>query len=168
MAGFLAFIPLYLADIGMGAAGPVLAEYALIVVSLRIIFVRLPDQVGAVPLSTFALVVSALGLGILGIVRDPVGVYIGTAVFATGIAFLFPALLAVAVSRVDEMERGSVVGTTTAFVDLSFGAGPAVLGFLAGAIGYDGAFLVSAAIAAVGAGVLAVRRQALLPHPEPA
>jgi MFS family permease len=168
MAGFLAFIPLYLADIGMGAAGPVLAEYALIVVSLRIIFVRLPDQIGAVPLSTFALLVSALGLGILGIVRDPVGVYLGTAVFATGIAFLFPALLAVAVSRVDEMERGSVVGTTTAFVDLSFGAGPAVLGFLAGAIGYDGAFLVSAVIAAVGAALLAVRRHALLPHPEPA
>jgi MFS family permease len=168
MAGFLAFVPLYLGDIGMGAAGPVLAEYALIVVSLRIVFVRLPDQIGAVPLSAFALLASALGMGILGFARDPAGVYLGTAVFASGIAFLFPALLAVAVSRVDEMERGSVVGTTTAFVDLSFGAGPAVLGFLAGTIGYGGAFLVSAVIAAVGAGLLAVRRHALLPHPEPA
>ena len=30
--GFLAFVPLYLGSIGMGAAGPLLAEYALIVV----------------------------------------------------------------------------------------------------------------------------------------
>jgi MFS family permease len=95
-------------------------------------------------------------------------VYLGTAVFASGIAFLFPSLLAVAVARVDEMERGSVVGTTTAFVDLSFGAGPAVLGFVAGAIGYDGAFIVSAAIASAGAAVLALRRHALVPHAEPA
>ena len=168
MAGFLAFVPLYLGTVGMGAAGPVLAEYALIVVSLRIIFVRLPDQIGAVPLSAFALIGSAVGMTILGIVRDPVGVYLGTAVFASGIAFLFPALLAVAVSRVDENERGSVVGTTTAFVDLSFGISPAVLGFLAGSIGLGGAWIVSAVIAALGACVLAVRRDSLVHRPEPA
>jgi MFS family permease len=168
MAGFLAFIPLYLAGIGMGGAGPVLALYALIVVTLRIVFVRLPDQVGAVPLAAFALLGSALGMAILGFVQSPPGVYLGTAVFASGIAFLFPSLLAVAVARVDEMERGSVVGTTTAFVDLSFGAGPAVLGFVAGAIGYDGAFIVSAAIASAGAAVLALRRHALVPHAGPA
>ena len=168
MAGFLAFIPLYLGDVGMGAAGPVLAEYALIVVSLRIVFVRLPDQLGAVPLSAFALLGSALGMAILGFVRDPAGVYLGTAIFASGIAFLFPALLAVAVARVDEMERGSVVGTTTAFVDLSFGMSPAVLGFVAGSIGFHGAFLVSAVIATIGAGVLALRRRSLVPQPEPA
>ena len=168
MAGFLAFIPLYLAEMGMGAAGPVLAEYALIVVSLRIVFVRLPDQLGAVPLAAFALIGSAIGMAILGVVHDPLGVYLGTAVFASGIAFLFPALLSLAVSRVDEMERGSVVGTTTAFVDLSFGVGPAVLGFLAGSIGYDGAFVVSAVIAAVGAVVLAMRRHTLVAQPGPA
>jgi len=168
MAGFLAFVPLYLGTVGMGAAGPVLAEYALIVVSLRIIFVRLPDQIGAVPLSAFALIGSAVGMTILGIVRDPVGVYLGTAVFASGIAFLFPALLAVAVSRVHENERGSVVGTTTAFVDLSFGISPAVLGFLAGSIGLGGAWIVSAVIAALGACVLAVRRDSLVHRPEPA
>ncbi len=81
--------------------------------------------------------------------------------FASGIAFLYPALLALAVSRVDEMERGSVVGTTTAFVDLSFGMSPALLGFAAGSIGYDGAFLVSGVIALAGAGLLFARRDAI-------
>jgi MFS family permease len=161
MAGFLAFIPLYTAELGMGGAGPALALYALIVVTLRIIFAKLPDQMGPVRLSAFALVGSAMGLGILGLVRVPFGVYLGTAVFATGIAFLFPALLALAVSRVDEMERGTVVGTTTAFVDLSFGLSPALLGLAAGVIGFGGTFVVSALIAAGGSVLLAVRRGAV-------
>lgn len=161
MAGFFAFIPLYTSELGMGGAGPALALYALIVITLRIIFAKLPDQVGPARLSGVALVGSAVGLGILGLVRSPTGVYLGTAVFAIGIAFLFPALLALAVARVDEMERGTVVGTTTAFVDLSFGLAPAILGLTVGAIGFGGTFVVSAAVAAVGSVLLAVRRGAV-------
>ena len=150
MAGFLAFIPLYATELGMDGAGLALAMYALIVISLRIVFSKLPDQLGAARLSGFALVGASLGLTILGLVPNQVGVYIGTAVFATGIAFLFPALLALAVARVDETERGTVVGTTTAFVDLSFGVAPAVLGIAVGVIGFGGTFIVSGAIALAG------------------
>ena len=51
---------------------------------------------------------------------------------------MFPALMSLAVARVDETERGAVVGTTTAFLDLSFGLSPAILGLVAGAGGYGG------------------------------
>ena len=61
--------------------------------------------------------------------------------FAVGIAFLYPALLALAVARVDEMERGAVVGTTTAFVDLAFGLAPALLGAAVAVVGLGGTFL---------------------------
>jgi MFS family permease len=162
MAGFFAFLPLYATELGIGGAGPALALYALIVVTLRIVFAKLPDQMGAARLSGFALVGSALGLGILGLVGTPVGVYLGTAVFATGIAFLFPALVALAVARVDETERGTVVGTTTAFVDLSFGLSPAILGLAVGTIGFGGIFLVSAAIALGGSVLLGVLRDSLV------
>ena len=165
MAGFLAFIPLYTTELGMAGAGPALALYALIVVSLRIVFSKLPDQLGAARLSGFALVGSAIGLAILGLVPNPVGVYLGTAVFATGIAFLFPALLALAVARVDETERGTVVGTTTAFVDLSFGVAPALLGLAVGVIGFGGIFIVSGAIALGGSALLLVRRGTLIAPP---
>ena len=74
---------------------------------------------------------------------------------------MMPALLTLAVSRVDETERGAVVGTTSLFLDLSFGLSPAVLGAVAGVAGYDGAFLVSAAVAGCGAALLAARRHAL-------
>ena len=162
MAAFFAFLPLYTTELGMSGAGPALGLYALIVITLRIIFAKLPDQIGAARLSGFALVGSALGLGILGLVGNPVGVYLGTAVFATGIAFLFPALLALAVGRVDETERGTVVGTTTAFVDLSFGMLPAILGLAVGTIGFGGIFVVSAVIALGGSLLLGVLRDSLI------
>ena len=162
MAAFFAFLPLYTTELGMSGAGPALGLYALIVITLRIIFAKLPDQMGAARLSGFALVGSALGLGILGLVGNPVGVYLGTAVFATGIAFLFPALVALAVGRVAETERGTVVGTTTAFVDLSFGMSPAILGLAVGTIGFGGIFVVSAVIALGGSLLLGVLRDSLV------
>jgi len=60
-----------------------------------------------------------------------------------------------------ETERGAVVGTTSVFVDLSFGLSPAFLGAVAGVAGYDGAFLASAAVVGFGALLLAARRQSL-------
>jgi MFS family permease len=161
MAAYFAFLPLYTTQLGIGSAGPALAMYALIVVTLRLVFAKLPDQIGAARLSAFALVGSAVGLGVLGLVASPTGVYLGTAIFATGIAFLFPALLALAVARVDENERGTVVGTTTAFVDLSFGLSPALLGLAVGTIGFGGIFVVSAIVAFGGSLLLGLLRDSL-------
>jgi MFS family permease len=162
MAAYFAFLPLYTTQLGIGGAGPALALYALIVVTLRIVFAKLPDQIGAARLAAVALVGSALGLGVLGLFASPAGVYLGTAIFATGIAFLFPALLALAVARVDENERGTVVGTTTAFVDLSFGLSPAILGLAVGAIGFGGIFVASAIVAFGGSLLLGLLRDSLV------
>jgi MFS family permease len=162
MAAFFAFLPLYTTELGMSGAGPAFALYALIVIALRIVFAKLPDQIGAARLSGAALVGSALGLGVLGLVGSPIGVYLGTAIFATGIAFLFPALVALAVARVDETERGTVVGTTTAFVDISFGMSPAILGLAVGTIGFGGIFVVSAVIAFGGSALLGLLRDSLV------
>jgi MFS family permease len=161
MAGFFAFLPLHAKSIGMSGAALPLAVYAVLVVVLRLVFAKLPDRIGAARLSGTALVVAAIGLAILGTVATPVGLVAGSAVFAFGMAFMMPALLTLAVSRVDETERGSVVGTTSVFLDLSFGLGPAFLGAFAGGAGYSGAFLLSAGIAGFGAALLFVRRQSL-------
>ncbi len=158
MSAFLAFLPLYAKDLGMAGAGVPFAIYALLVVVLRIRFAKLPDTMGAARLSGAALAVAGLGLAILGLVGSPAGVLIGTVVFALGVTFMFPALIALAVSRVDETERGSAVGTASAFFDVAFGLGPAVFGVLATSIGFGGTFLVSAAIAAFGATLLVARR----------
>lgn len=161
MAGFFAFVALVATGAGMSSAGLPLALYALIVVGLRVVFASLPDRMGAARLAGAALVVTAIGLATIGLAPGEIGLLAGTAVFAVGIAFMFPALIAVAVARADETERGSVVGTTSLFLDLSFGLGPAVLGVVVDASGFPAAFLVSAAVAATGAAVLFLRRKQL-------
>jgi MFS family permease len=165
MAGFLTFVPLHASRVGLDGAGIPLAMYAIIVVALRIVFVKLPDQVGAARLSGGALVVGAVGLLLVGTLPGAVGLFIGTAVFAAGIAFMFPALITLAVGRVDESERGSVVGTASAFLDLSFGLAPALLGIVVDASGYPAVFIVSAVVSAIGAGILALRRRSLVAQP---
>jgi MFS family permease len=160
MGGFLAFLPLHAVKLGLNGAGPALALFAGIMVALRILGARLPDRLGAARLSGTALAVSAIGLAILGLAPGIGGLLLGTAVFAVGVAFTFPALMALAVSRVPPAERGSVVGTASAFLDLAFGIAPASLGVIADASGYPGAFLVSAIIAAGGSLLLVIRRDA--------
>jgi len=161
MAGFFAFLPLHAPAVGMDGAALPLTIYAVLVVVLRVVFAKLPDRAGAARVSGGALAVGTVGLAVLGLVGTPVGIVVGSAIFAAGVAFIFPALLSVAVSRVDETERGSVVGTASVFLDLSFGLAPAVLGLVAESGGYTGAFLVSAVVSGFGTLLLVARRGTL-------
>jgi MFS family permease len=154
MAGFFTYLPLYTPEVGMEGAGLPLTAYALVVVVLRVIGATWPDRFGAGRLSGAALAVSAVGLAIIGLVPSSAGLIVGTLVFASGVAFTMPALLALAVSRVPAGERGAVVGTTTVFLDLVFGIAPVALGFVADAAGYRPTFLVSAILAVVAVLVL--------------
>lgn len=169
MSGFFTFLPFYADDVGLDGAGLALGLYGLIVIGLRVVGARLPDRIGAPRLSGAALVVAAIGLTVMGLMQTPGGLLVGTAIYATGVAFLFPALMTCAVGLVPPEERGSVLGTTSAFLDLGFGIGPVVLSLVAagalGAAGYGATFLVSAAVAAAGAALIALRRRALVPLP---
>ena len=154
MAGFFAYLPLYTPEVGMVGAGAPLAAYAVVVVVLRIIGATWPDRFGAGRLSSIALAISAAGLAVIGLVPTSVGLIVGTLIFASGVAFTMPALLALAVSRVPPGERGTVVGTTAVFLDIVFGIAPVALGFVADAAGYRTTFLVSALMAVVAVVIL--------------
>jgi hypothetical protein len=47
------------------------------------------------------------------------------------------------------------MGTTSAFLDLAFGLGPATLGFVAAGMGRGGIFLAGSVVAAAGLGLVA-------------
>ena len=162
MAGFLAFVPVYVDDVGLAASVP-LGIYASIVVVLRIVGARLPDRFGAARLSGSALLATAAGLAIIGTVPTAVGLIVGTAAMAVGVAFTFPALMALAVARVEPNERGTVVATASLFLDLAFGAAPVALGSIAGVTGYGPTFLISAALAALGCVLLVGGRRSIDP-----
>jgi MFS family permease len=150
MAGFLAFVPLYARDIGMSGASLVLGLFSAIVVLIRRVGARIPDRLGAGRAARIALALSAIGLAVIGSWREPAGLVLGAAVLGVGVALFTPALFALVANSVEANERGAVMGTTSAFLDLAFGLGPAILGFVAAAVGRDGTFLVGATVAAIG------------------
>jgi MFS family permease len=165
MGAYFAFLPLLSDQLGLGGAGGYLAVFALVVIGLRIVGARLPDQLGAARLSGTALLLSTAGMLTAGLFPTELGLWVATVLFGAGVAFTFPAIVAMAVQGVPPAERGAVVGTTSLFLDVAFGLSPAVLGLLATFTGYAPTFLVSAVVAATGAAYLLIvpRRRGMLP-----
>lgn len=158
MGAYFAFLPLLTDQLGTGGAGGYLAFFALVVIGLRLVGARWPDEIGAARLSGTALVLSATGMATAGLFPTEIGLWVATVIFGGGVAFTFPAIVAMAVQGVPSDERGAVVGTTGVFLDVAFGLSPAVLGVLAASSGYPPTFLVSSVVAAVGAAYLLIRR----------
>jgi MFS family permease len=158
MAGFLAFVPLYALDLGMGGAGLVLGLFAGIVVLIRSVGARIPDVVGPARAMRAALVLTAAGLAVMGLWRTPAGLIAGAVLLGVGVALFTPSLFTVAVEGVPEDERGAVMGTTSAFLDVAFGVGPATLGFVAASFGRGGTFLAGAVVAGIGLVLVIVTR----------
>lgn len=158
MGAYFAFLPLLGDEIHLDGVSSYFALFAIVVVGLRLVGARLPDRIGAARLSGSALVATAVGLAIGGLFPTPVGLAVMTAIFAVGVAFTFPAIVALSVQGVSSAERGSVVGTTSLFTDVSFGLSPALLGLLAPVTGYPSTFLVSAVFAVAGSAYLLIRR----------
>ncbi len=167
MAAFLTFVPLHAAALGLDGAGSALAVFGVVIILLRLFGAKLPDRLGPVRLGASALACTALGLALIGVLPGQAGLVLGTAVLAVGIALTMPAIMTLAMSRAPAEERGSVVGTTSVFLDLSFGLAPVFLAPLAAAAGYPSIFLAAAALAALGAVVLVARRAAVVPAPQP-
>ncbi len=155
MAGFFVFAKPYGEEMGMPAVAPLFLLYAGIVIAIRAVAPWAPDRLGGRRLGAAALVAIMVGLAVMGLVVSPLGLYIGTAVMAVGVAFLPPAILTMAQVGVPDLERGVLFGTTSAFIEVGFGVGPVLLGLVAAASGYPMTFLVSAAIGTVGLLLLA-------------
>jgi len=156
LAGFTAFVPLYVEDLDMGSDG-VFLLYGVLVLVVRIFGARLPDTLGARRAASVALAFSTLGLVVIAIFGSAPGLLGGTVVFAAGMSLLYPALLLLALTGIPDNERASVVGTTSSFFDLSQGLGALVLGGVVAVSDYQGAFAVSAVLAATGFIVLRTR-----------
>jgi MFS family permease len=150
LAGFTEFVPLYVDEIGVADAGPVLLVYGLVVLAVRILGARLPDRVGPLVAGSGALAIGALGLAIVALVPTPTGLYGGTVIFALGMSQLYPAMMILALTEVPDHERSSAVGTVSSFFDASQGLGALILGGVAHLSSYRGAFAAGVAASVLG------------------
>jgi MFS family permease len=153
-AAFGAFVPLYSLQLGLGGSRFLFLLYAGIILAVRLVGARLPDRFGVRRMAAVSLAGSIAGLVVMGAWAHPAGLYVSTAMLALGQSLMFPALMTMALRAAPAAERGSVVGTFTAFFDLGFGVGAAALGGVAALFGYRGAFLAGALVGAAGLALL--------------
>jgi MFS family permease len=158
MGGFFAFVPLYARDLGLDGSRLVFLLFAGIVIAFRSLAPWIPDRLGARRAASIALSFETVGLGLIALWALPAGLLVGSAIFAFGVSFAFPALSAMAVAAVPRSERGAVLGTFSSALDLAFGVGPVALGAVATVFGFAGAFLAAGAIASGGLVLLVATR----------
>lgn len=152
-AAVATFIVLHLEARGVGHGATVFAAFAAMIVLTRLAIGDLPDRVGAAPVAIGATLGEAVGLLTIAVAHSlPVALAGGMAMGAA-FSLLNPALMLIAVDRVSAAARGAAMGTFTAFFDAGVGLGAPLAGLVAALSDYEGAFLVSAAIA-VGSALL--------------
>ena len=145
--GFLAFAALHAEGVGIANTGTVFTVFALVIIFLRIFAAKLPDQLGPIRTSRISLSCGAIGLAVLAVWTEPVGVYVGAAILAVAQSFLFPALFALVVDDAPDAERSHAISTLSMFFDLAFGLGGPVIGLVSDTFDRSTAFAVSAGIA---------------------
>jgi len=153
--GFAAFLPLYVDEVGIDGAGRFFLVYGVIVLAVRIVGARVPDRLGPVRTSSYALTAIAAGVGAIGIIPSALGIWVGTVLLSVGMALLFPALFTLAVNNAPAEERSHAVGTFSLFFDLSQGLGAPALGLAVTAFGTERAAFVLGALVAMGGLVVA-------------
>lgn len=149
ITGFSIFLPLYAPEVGIDDVGLVFLLYGVVVLGVRLVGARLPDTLGPIRAGTMATGATAFGLLLAGLWHSTLGLLVAATVIAIGSSFLYPSLLLLALKGVPESQRGSVVGTFSAFFDFASGAAGISLGGIAALTNYQGAFLASAVLAAV-------------------
>ena len=127
-AGFSAFVPLYVKQVGLDNSGAIFAEYAVSVLLVRIFGARLPDRLGSIRGGSMAMVLQAAGLFTMFGWHSATGLYVSTFVYSMGVSLLYPSLFPLVVDSAPEAERSQAIATFTLFFDVSQGLGAFVLG----------------------------------------
>lgn len=147
--GYSAFVPLFGEEIGLSNVAPLFLVSSITIVLIRFFGARLPDQLGPIRGSTFALVLMSAGLFTIGLWQSVPGLYFGAVVMAIGSALLFPSLVSAAVDGVPVTERASAMATFTLFIDLSSALGVVVFGAISAGTSYGAAFIIGGVLTAL-------------------
>jgi len=150
MSGYLLLVGPHADGIGLDAWSVTFLLFGAVVIVLRLAFATLPDRVPPLRLGGAALALAGTGLVVVAATGGVVGLLVGTTLLAAGVAFMTPALFAATFVRVPAEERGVASGTMSFLIDLGFGVGPFVMGFVAASSGTPLAFVIGAAVALVG------------------
>src|SRR5262245_20448663 len=157
LAGFSAFMPLYASNQLDIDSGPIFLICGILLLIVCIVGARIPDRLGGRDAGSIALVLTAVGTGVMAVWPTVTGLVAGTVVFAAGMSFMYPALLLLSLVGTEDDERAAVVGTFSSFFDASQGLGAFICGVVVALSGNRGAFATGAVCAVLGLVLLRVR-----------
>lgn len=152
-AAVTGFGSLYARHVGIDD-GVLYAVFAVTVISVRIVSGTLADVRGAVGVALPGLLGCTAGLLTMAAFQQPAPAVVGVALFGVGFALVFPALMAFAVARVPDHERGEMLGSFTAFLDVGMGGGAYLIGAIADTAGFGAAYAMPAMLCLSGAVLL--------------
>lgn len=165
-AAIAAFVILHLEARGVGHGAVAFGAFASMIVITRLIGGDLPDRIGPARLATAAALAEAIGLVIIAFAQSLAVALAGALAMGAAFALLYPSLSLIVVGSVSDRRRGAALGTFTAFFDAGVGIGAPLVGLASALTGYEGAFLLAAAIALASATMIAFaiapRNRALL------
>jgi MFS family permease len=140
-ATFGAFIPEYSREVGMAASGGLFAVYALSSLLVRILGARMPEQLGPRRAVTIGITIMMISLLILTLFPTAPALWIAAIFMGLGVAFNYPALMALTVNRASDRDRAMAVSSFTMFFEVGSAAGGLILGAWAQIVGKQLGFL---------------------------
>jgi predicted MFS family arabinose efflux permease len=162
-----AFISLDFAAHQWQGTGIALSCFGGAFVLMRILFGRLPDRTGGIPIAIISFAVEMVGQSLLFVAPASQTALLGAFITGAGCSMVFPSLGVEIVRRVTPQVRATALGGFAAFQDLAYGLTGPVTGLFATAFGYPSVFAVGSVCALAGlVTTIAMARGAMGWHPQ--
>lgn len=147
----LSFVAPFAYERGISQVGTYFAIYAILGMAVRIFTGRLMDSYGLERTLAPSMIVLALGIAMIGATGHYGMLDVAGAVGGIGHGYLYPALSAMVISRTEIGATGRSSSIYQSLYDIGAMVGPYGLGAIANVAGYGPMFVISGALAAIGA-----------------
>lgn len=143
------FVPLYALEKGMANPGFFYTVYSIGAAVSRLIAGPLSDRWGRTAVAVPAMVISSVGTALLAMVSSTPTFLVLAVVYGFGFGGAFPVFSAMVVDRVPIEELGAAMGVFTAAVDLGWGLGTVIWGFVLEYSSFEVVYLAASVIPAL-------------------
>jgi MFS family permease len=156
-AVFPAFLPDYSRSLGLSGSGGLFALYSAVCLVLRVVGAKLPERLGPRTSVTLAFTLLGVSLTLLAAIAETWALWAAAALIGTGMAFMYPSLMALTVDRASEEDRPRAISSFTMFFEVGTAVGGLALGAIADSFGKRTGFAMAVASCGVGLWVLWTR-----------
>ena len=123
-------------------AGWALTCFSVAFVLVRLVFGKVPDRLGGVPVTLVSLCVEAAGLALLWQAPGVWYAFLGAFLAGFGCSLVYPSMGIVAISQVPDKFRGTAFGLYASFLDVSYALTGPLAGLAADYAGYGSVFFM--------------------------